>query len=200
MCEEPSPLPQGEFEEDSCHLWCNFCSKNWILHTEIMANNAALLESGSKLDWTHDNKLYEWFQDGKQEIELILSISLLKAALQIRNSCLRLWIEKESFPLLKRWTAQGKLELTREETWDSSARIEVSSGFLLQTHFRLLEEEFKPKSNKFYHPAVDTNQAREFASEWMRTGELRITFLCIEWSTPTMRIFQPLLKFGKWKK
>ena len=81
-----------------------------------MASNAALLESDSKLDWTHESKLYEWFQDGKQEVELMFSSSLMKAAPQIRNSYLRLWIAKESFPLLKRWTAQGKLDLTHEET------------------------------------------------------------------------------------
>ena len=38
-----------------------------------MVNITALLESGPKPIWTHDNKIYEHFQDWKQEVELILS-------------------------------------------------------------------------------------------------------------------------------
>ena len=38
-----------------------------------MVNITALLKSGPKPIWTHDNKIYEHFQDLKQEVELILS-------------------------------------------------------------------------------------------------------------------------------
>ena len=58
----------------------------------------------------------------------------------------------EGIPLVKKWTATGKLDISNKEEFpvsDSTRRIPLSSGYKLQTYWDLLEAEFKPKGNKF---------------------------------------------------
>ena len=63
---------------------------------------------GPKLDWTHDNKRYEQFHDWKQQIELIFTSALKNTRDSIRTSSVKYWFGKESFSLIKEWTAEGK--------------------------------------------------------------------------------------------
>ena len=67
---------------------------------------------GPKLDWTHDNKLHEQFHDWKQQIELIFTSALKTSRVSIRTSSVTYWLGKESFSLIKQWTAEGKLICT----------------------------------------------------------------------------------------
>ena len=48
-----------------------------------------LLEMGSKLDLTHDNKIYEQFYDWKQQVELIFTSVLKNSRDSIRTSSVK---------------------------------------------------------------------------------------------------------------
>ena len=46
---------------------------------------------------------------------------------------------EQGVPLVKKWTALGKLDFSRSE------EDALSSGYILQNYWNLLEAEFKPK-------------------------------------------------------
>ena len=49
---------------------------------------------------------------------------------------------EEGIPLVKKWTALGKLDFS------NSAEGSLMSGFILQNYWDLLDAEFRPKGNK----------------------------------------------------
>ena len=110
-----------------------------------------LLETGPKLDWTRDNKIFDRYQIWKEKVELIFSSALEESSAKQKVSYLRYWMGEQGIPLVKKWTALGKLDFSNpEETpaTDGSRRRPLSSGFILQNYWDLLEAEFKPKGNK----------------------------------------------------
>ena len=57
----------------------------------------------------------------------------------------------EGIPLVKKWTAIGKLDFSNPEeipVGDGRRRQSRSSGFILQNYWDLLDAELKPKGNK----------------------------------------------------
>ena len=49
---------------------------------------------------------------------------------------------EQGIPLVKKWTALGELDFSCSEEND------LSSGYILQNYWNLLEAEFRPKGNK----------------------------------------------------
>ena len=68
-----------------------------------------LLETGPKLDWTRDNKIFDHYQICKEKVELIFSSALEESSTKQKVSYLRYWMGEQGIPLIKKWTALGKL-------------------------------------------------------------------------------------------
>ena len=107
--------------------------------------STGFLEIGPKFDWTRDNKIFDLYQIWKEKVELIFSSALEKSSAKQKVSYLRYWMGEEGIPLIKKWTALGKLDFSKPVT-DGEGTI--LSGCVLQSYWNLLEAEFKPKGNK----------------------------------------------------
>ena len=105
-----------------------------------------LLESGPKFDWTRDNKIFDRFQIWKEKVEMIFSSALLENTPEQKVAYLRYWMGDQGIPLVKKWTALGKLDFSNPT--DGGRDRPISSGFILDNYWKLLEAEFKPKGNK----------------------------------------------------
>ena len=58
---------------------------------------------------------------------------------------------EQGIPLIKKWTALGKLDFSNPEevpATEEARGIPLSSGYILQNYWDLLEAEFRPKGNK----------------------------------------------------
>ena len=82
-----------------------------------------LLETGPKLDWTRDNKIFDRYQIWKEKVELIFSSALEESSSKQKVSYLRYWMGEQGIPLVKKWTALGKLDFS------SSEEDALSSGY-----------------------------------------------------------------------
>ena len=123
-----------------------------------------LLETGPKLDWTRDNKIFDRYQIWKEKVELIFSSALEESSSKQKVSYLRYWMGEQGIPLVKKWTALGKLDLS------SSEEDALSSGYILQNYWNLLEAEFKPKGNKLLSVIelwTRSKQGSKTLNEWL---------------------------------
>ena len=123
-----------------------------------------LLETGRKLDWTRDNKIFDRYQIWKEKVELIFSSALEESSSKQKVSYLRYWMGEQGIPLVKKWTALGKLDFS------SSEEDDLSSGYILQNYWNLLEAEFKPKGNKLLSVIelwTRSKQGSKTLNEWL---------------------------------
>ena len=90
-----------------------------------------LLETGPKLDWTRDNKIFDRYQIWKEKVELIFSSALEESSSKQKVSYLRYWMGEQGIPLVKKWTALGKLDFSFE--WVYSTELLESSRSRIQT-------------------------------------------------------------------
>ena len=123
-----------------------------------------LLETGPKLDWTRDNKIFDCYQIWKEKVELIFSSALEESSSKQKVSYLRYWMGEQGIPLVKKWTALGKLDFS------SSEEDALSSGYILQNYWNLLEAEFKPKGNKLLSVIelwTRSKQGSKTLNEWL---------------------------------
>ena len=123
-----------------------------------------LLETGPKLDWTRDNKIFDRYQIWKEKVELIFSSALEESSSKQKVSYLRYWMGEQGIPLVKKWTALGKLDFS------SSEEDDLSSGYILQNYWNLLEAEFKPKGNKLLSVIelwTQSKQGSKTLNEWL---------------------------------
>ena len=123
-----------------------------------------LLETGPKLDWTRDNKIFDRYQIWKEKVELIFSSALEESSSKQKVSYLRYWMGEQGIPLVKKWTALGKLDFS------SSEEDVLSSGYILQNYWNLLEAEFKPKGNKLLSVIelwTQSKQGSKTLNEWL---------------------------------
>ena len=123
-----------------------------------------LLETGPKLDWTRDNKIFDRYQIWKEKVELIFSSALEESSSKQKVSYLRYWMGEQGIPLVKKWTALGKLDFS------SSEEDDLSSGYILQNYWNLLEAEFKPKGNKLLSVIelwTRSKQGSKTLNEWL---------------------------------
>ena len=123
-----------------------------------------LLETGPKLDWTRDNKIFDRYQIWKEKVELIFSSALEENSSKQKVSYLRYWMGEQGIPLVKKWTALGKLDFS------SAEEDALSSGYILQNYWNLLEAEFKPKGNKLLSVIelwTQSKQGSKTLNEWL---------------------------------
>ena len=92
-----------------------------------------LLEIGPKLNWTRDNKIFDRYQIWKEKVELIFSSALEESSSKQKVSYLRYWMGEQGIPLVKKWTALGKLDFS------SSEEDALSSGYILQIYWNLVK-------------------------------------------------------------
>ena len=123
-----------------------------------------LLETGPKLDWTRDNKIFDRYQIWKEKVELIFSSALEESSSKQKVSYLRYWMGEQGIPLVKKWTALGKLDFS------SSEEDAFSSGYILQNYWNLLDAEFRPKGNKLLSVIelwTRSKQGSKTLNEWL---------------------------------
>ena len=123
-----------------------------------------LLETGPKLDWTRDNKIFDRYQIWKEKVELIFSSALEESSSKQKVSYLRYWMGEQGIPLVKKWTALGKLDFSCSE------EDALLSGYILQNYWNLLEAEFKPKGNKLLSVIelwTQSKQGSKTLNEWL---------------------------------
>ena len=123
-----------------------------------------LLETGPKLDWTRDNKIFDHYQIWKEKVELIFSSALEESSAKQKVSYLRYWMGEQGIPLVKKWTALGKLDFSNSE------EDALSSGYILQNYWNLLEAEFRPKGNKLLSVIelwTRSKQSSKTLNEWL---------------------------------
>ena len=132
-----------------------------------------LLETGPKLDWTRDNKIFDRYQIWKEKVELIFSSALEESSAKQKVSYLRYWMGEQGIPLIKKWTALGKLDFSNPvevPVTEGARRIPLSSGYILQNYWDLLEAEFRPKGNKLLSVIELWTQSRQGSktlNEWL---------------------------------
>ena len=123
-----------------------------------------LLETGPKLDWTRDNKIFDRYQIWKEKVKLIFSSALEESSSKQKVSYLRYWMGEQGIPLVKKWAALGKLDFS------SAEEDALSSGYILQNYWNLLEAEFKPKGNKLLSVIelwTRSKQGSKTLNEWL---------------------------------
>ena len=109
------------------------------------------LESGPKLDWTRDNQMYERYRIWRKKVEFIFCSALADSTPKQLVSYLKYWMGDQGIPLIEKWESTGKLDYSNSRetpATEGGRRKALSSGYKLQTYWDLLDEEFKPKSNK----------------------------------------------------
>ena len=123
-----------------------------------------LLETGPRLDWTRDNKIFDRYQIWKEKVELIFSSALEESSSKQNVSYLRYWMGEQGIPLVRKWAALGKLDFS------SSEEDNLSSGYILQNYWNLLEAEFRPKGNKLLSVIelwTQSKQGSKTLNEWL---------------------------------
>ena len=95
---------------------------------------------------TRDKKIFDCYQICREKVEMIFSSALAECTPEQKTSYLRYWMGDQGIPLVKKWTAFGKLD-SSNPTEEGRDRPNLS-GFILKNYCNLLEAEFKPKGNK----------------------------------------------------
>ena len=150
-----------------------------------------LLETGPKLDWTRDNKIFDRYQIWKEKVELIFLSALEESSAKQKVSYLRYWMGEQGIPLVKKWTALGKLDFS------SSEEDNLSSGYILQNYWNLLEAEFRPKGNKLLSVIelwTRSRQGSKTLNEWL-TYVYNLVESC-DYGNSSERIIRDVLIIG----
>ena len=132
-----------------------------------------MLESGSKLDWTRDNQIFLRYKKWRSKIELIFRSALSTATPEEKTAYLKYWMGDEGLPLIEKWESTGKLDYSNAHETpakEGGRSRPLSSGFKLETYWKLLEEEFKPKGNKLISIIelwTRSKQGSKTLNEWL---------------------------------
>ena len=132
-----------------------------------------LLDSGPKLDWTRDNQIFLRYKKWKAKVELIFRSALSQTTPEERTSYLKYWMGDQGLPLIEKWKTTGKLDYSNANTSpakEGGRSRPLSSGFKLETYWKLLEEEFKPKGNKLLSIIelwTQSNQGSKTLNDWL---------------------------------
>ena len=115
--------------------------------------------AGPQMNWTKDNKVYQRYLLWRSSAEEIFSSILSKESEAEKCAYLCIWMGDDGYPFLMKWKAMGKLKFDhKEEIRDHLGRVTtpISSGYLLDTYWELLEKELRPNSKPFIHQMVNT--------------------------------------------
>ena len=153
-----------------------------------------MLEPGPKLDWTRYNKIFDCYQIWKEKVELIFSSALEECTPEQKVSYLRYWMGDQGIPLVKKWTALGKLDFSNPT--EGGRERPILSGFILKNYWDLLEAEFKPKHNKLLSVIELWSQSKQGSktlNEWL-TYVYNLVELC-DYGDSKDRIINHWLQF-----
>ena len=154
-----------------------------------------MLETGPKLNWTRDNKIFDRYQLWKAKVEMIFSSALADCTPEQKTSYLRYWMGDQGIPLVKKWTALGKLDFSNPT--EGGRDRPISSGFILKNYWDLLEAEFKPKGNKLLSVIElwsRSKQGSKTLNEWL-TYMYNLVELC-DYGDSKDRIIRDVLIIG----
>ena len=132
-----------------------------------------MLESGPKLDWTRDNQMFLRYKKWRSKIELIFRSALSTATPEEKTANLKYWMSDEGLPLIEKWESTGKLDYSNAHETppkEGGRSRPLSSGFKLETYWKLLEDEFKPKGNKLISIIelwTQSKQGSKTLNEWL---------------------------------
>ena len=159
-----------------------------------------LLDSGPKLDWTRDNQIFLRYKKWKAKVELIFRSALSQATPEEKTSYLKYWMGDPGLPLIEKWETTGKLDYSNPDETPSKEGGRprpLSSGFRLETYWKLLEEEFKPKGNKLLSIIelwTRSKQGPKTLNEWL-TYIHNLVEVC-NYGDSTDRIIRDVLIIG----
>ena len=91
--------------------------------------NGTLVETGPKMDWTRDNKIYDRYLLWKDKVENYFCSILADATPQQKTGYLRLWMGDEGVPLIKKWVSTGKIDFSDPVGRPASGAKSKSSSF-----------------------------------------------------------------------
>ena len=74
-----------------------------------------LADSGPKLDWTRDNRIYDHFTNGKVKVECYFESIPSDYQIKQKVALLRLRLRDESHPMVNKWISTGKLDFSQAE-------------------------------------------------------------------------------------
>ena len=159
------------------------------------------LETGPKLNWTRDNQMYERYRVWKKKVEFIFCSALADSTPKQLVSYLKYWMGDQGIPLIEKWESTGKLDYSNAEetpaTEDGRRRL-LSSGYMVQTYWDLLDEEFKPKGNKLLSIIelwTRSKQGDKPLNQWL-TQVYNLVNICKYPEDSTDRIIRDVLIVG----
>ena len=159
------------------------------------------LETGPKLNWTRDNQMYECYRIWRKKVEFIFCSALADSTPKQLVSYLKSWMGDQGIPLIEKWESTGKLDYSNaEETpaTEGGRRRILSSGYKVQTYWDLLDEEFKPKGNKFLSIIelwTHSKQGDKPLNQWL-TQVYNLVNICKYPEDSTDRIIRDVLIVG----
>ena len=159
------------------------------------------LESGPKLDWTRDNQMYECYRIWRKKVEFIFCSALADSTPKQLVSYLKYWMGDQGIPLIEKWESTGKLDYSNSRetpATEGGRRKALSSGYKLQTYWDLLDEEFKPKGNKFFSIIelwTRSKQGDKPLNQWL-TQIYNLVNICKYPEDSTDRIIRDVLIVG----
>ena len=107
---------------------------------------------------------------------------------------------EQGIPLIKNWTALGKLEFSNQveiSATEGARRIPLLSGYILQNYSDLLEAEFRLKGNKLLSVIELWTQSRQGSktlNEWL-TDVYNLVESC-DYGNSSERIIRDVLIIG----
>ena len=150
------------------------------------------LETGPKLNWTRDNQMYERYRVWKKKVEFIFCSALADSTPKQLVSYLKYWMGDQGIPLIEKWESTGKLDYSNAE------EAPLSSGYMVQTYWDLLDEEFKPKGNKLLSIIelwTRSKQGDKPLNQWL-TQVYNLVNICKYPENSTDRIIRDVLIVG----
>ena len=159
------------------------------------------LESGSKLDWTRDNQMYERYRIWRKKVEFIFCSALADSTPKQLVSYLKYWMGDQGIPLIEKWESTGKLDYSNSRetpATEGGRRKALSSGYKVQTYWDLLDEEFKPKGNKLLSIIelwTRSKQGDKPLNQWL-TQVYNLVNICKYPEDSTDRIIRDVLIVG----
>ena len=140
------------------------------------------------------------YKKWKAKVELIFRSALSTATHEEKTAYLKYWMGDQGLPLIEKWESTGKLDYSNAHETpvkEGGRSRPISSGFRLETYWKLLEEEFKPKGNKLISIIelwTRSKQGDKTLNEWL-TYVYNLVEAC-NYGDSTDRIIRDVLIIG----